>query len=241
MAGLPASAPAAASPSPQIIRATLRGAKRYWWLVLGLWSVISVGLAALIYLKVDPLYESESYLRVEDKRTIYEGPSNNNDLTIFLETLVQLIKSSNVLASAAVDPTVAVLPRIRQADDAVLELRKVLVVRTIPGTYLIAVSMASRDAAEAATIVNAVVESFLKANREWADGLTRAQINNLESYLADLKSQSDELENRWKELAKKGDVDNQVFQQNIAAQKGENNKGQAAAPGGGGSWMTIQE
>ncbi|WP_435022694.1 polysaccharide biosynthesis tyrosine autokinase (plasmid) [Tundrisphaera sp. TA3] len=214
--------------------------RRYWWLVLGLWSVLSVGLAALIYLKVQPLYESESYLRVEEKNSLYVG-NTNNDLSIFLETLVQLIKSSNVLQTAAVDPAVAVLPRIRQADDAVLELRKAINVRTIPGTYLISVSMASRDPGEAATIVNAVVDSFLKMNREWSDGLTQAQTERLETYLATLKAQSDELENRWKELAKKGDVDNQVFQQNLSTQKSDNGKGQAVAAPTSGSMMTIQE
>ena len=208
-----ASAPDApeAAPTSQILRVAVRGIRRYWWLVLGLWVLGSVGLGAAIFMKIEPFYESESYLRVDDKRDGLFAGTSNADLPLFLETLVQLIKSTNVLTAAGADPGVRDLPRIRATNDIVIELRKAISVRTIPGTYLIVVSMASRDPREASIIVNAVVKAFLKANREWSDSMTTKQITNLEIYFGELDSQSKELEDRWKELVRRGDGDGQVF------------------------------
>src|SRR4051794_36707772 len=91
LAGRPISGVPDVAPSPQILRITARGARRYWWLVLALWVVGSGGLAAGIYLRVRPLYESESLLRVEDRpQTLIESGRTEN-YTQFLDTLVQLI------------------------------------------------------------------------------------------------------------------------------------------------------
>ena len=61
----------------------------------------------------------------------------------FLQTQVQLITSPNVLTAAGTNPKVAALPRIQTAGDVVQELRKVITVGVVPGTYLIEVSMSS--------------------------------------------------------------------------------------------------
>ena len=236
----PAAQPAP-SPSPQILRTTMRGIRRYWWLVLGLWTLGSAGLAAVILMKVQPLYESESYIRVEEKpQTLYVGAANN-DLTILMETLVELIRGTNVLSAAVNDPTVMELPRIRNADDPVQELRKAISVRALPKTYLIAVSMSSRDPNEAFIVVNAVVRSFLKSNREWVDGLTLGQINQMEEYLELLNKQASELEVRWKELVKKGDADNQVFRDHQDnSERGDKEKS-PIRPANSRAMITIEE
>jgi succinoglycan biosynthesis transport protein ExoP len=207
----PASGVPDVAPSPQILRVTARGARRYWWLVLGLWLLGTGGLASAIYLKVQPLYESESYLRVDDKQSGLLEPGRQENYQQFLDTLVQLIKSSNVLDLAAKDPVVASLPRIQNCGDPILELRKLINVRTLPGTYLISVSMASANKDEAAIVVNAVVSAFLAVNNEWSEGLVTAQVRNLEDYLQTLKDQSSALAIRWKELASKGNIGPQVF------------------------------
>ena len=87
----------------------------------------------------------------------------------------------------------------------VLELRKVIQAKIVPNSYLIEVSMTSPAANECSVLVNAVVDAYIESNNEWSDGMTRMQIKNLEVYLGDLKSQSDEYERRWRDLVKPDD------------------------------------
>jgi capsular exopolysaccharide synthesis family protein len=203
-----------AAASPLSIKVALRGARRYWWLVLMLWIVGSVGIGAVIYLKVRPSYRAISLLRVDpSENDLYGVRTRGDSLDPFLQTQVQLITSPNVLTAAGTNPKAAVLSRIQTAGDVVQELRKAIQVTVIPGTYLIEVSMTSQSPYESATLVNAVVDAFMESNVEWSDGMTRTQIKNLETYLGDLRNQTDEMERRWKELAAQGDPDAQLVKE----------------------------
>ena len=201
-------AQAEAAPSPISIRVALRGARRYWWLILALWAVGSAGVGAAVYLKVKPQYRASSLLRVDPSGTDLYNLRGQENLDPFLQTQVQLITSPNVLTAAGTNPKAAVTERIQTAGDVVLELRKAIAVAILPGTYLIEVSMTSPSAAEAATLVNAVVDAFIDANLEWSDGMTRNQIETLSRYEADLRNQSDDLERRLKDLVAKGENGN---------------------------------
>ncbi len=192
------------APSPLSIRVALRAVKRYWWLVLALWVVGSAGIGAGIYLKVKPSYRATSLLRVSASETdLYNIRGQGEVIDQFLNTQVALITSANVLTAAGVNPKAAVLPRIQSAGDVVMELRKSIQVAIVPGTYLIDVSMSSTSAYEAATLVNAVVAAFTDSNGEWSVSMTSNQITSLESYQAELKNQSQELERRWKEYVQR--------------------------------------
>lgn len=199
----------ATPPSTLSMRIVMRGARRYWWLVLMLWLVGSASIGVGIYMYVKPSYRALSLLRVDPAVTnLYDLPrAGNESLDPFLQTQVQLITGPNVLTAAGTNPKAAVLERVQKAGDVVQELRKAVNVSVIPGTYLIEVAMTSPDSKEAATLVNAVVDAFMDANNEWSDGTTRVQIRNLEMYNAELRNQTDELVRRWKALAAKGDVD----------------------------------
>jgi succinoglycan biosynthesis transport protein ExoP len=189
------------------LRVVWRGARRYWWLVLILWMTCSSLIGTVVYLYVKPSYRALSLLRVDPAANDIFQARNAEPLDTFLKTQVELITSPNVLTAAGTNPKVALLERVQNAGDVVQELRKAVTVAVVPNTYLIEVSVTSPNPAEAATIVNAVVESFLEANSEWSDGMTRLQIKNLEQYNLDLKNQTDEIERKWKALASKGDVD----------------------------------
>ena len=192
------------APSPISIRVALRGARRYWWLVLALWAVGSAGIGAVIYKKVQPQFRAESLLRVEPSTKALYDASGTENIEAFLQTQVDLIKSANILTAAGTAPEAARLERIQTAGDVVLELRRAIIVAIRPGTYLIEVSMQSPSAIEAATLVNAVVRAFNESNVEWSNGQTRNQIKNLETYLGELKNQSTELERQWKDIVARG-------------------------------------
>ena len=134
------------APSPISLRVALRGARRYWWLVLSLWLVGSAGLGAVIWKNVRPQYRAESLLRVDpSSRDLLVAQASEN-LDAFLQTQVELIKSANILSAAGTDEHAARLERIQAAGDVVMELRKAIQVNIRPGTYLIEVSMTSPSA-----------------------------------------------------------------------------------------------
>ncbi len=190
--------------SPRVV---LRGLRRYWWQALLLWMVGSAALVALIQLKIKPDYEASSVLRVElaaqDLFTNRPTDSRNSEL----ETQVQLVTSANVLSAVTARPEIAAQPTVREAVDAEAALRKVLQVQIVPKTQLIRISAALSSPAEAAAVVNAVVDAFLEADAEWAAGMTRQQIENLETYQKKLQAKVEELEQDLLELAAKGNLD----------------------------------
>ncbi len=204
-----------AAASPLSLRVALRGARRYWWLVLMLWAVGSAGIGAGIYLKVKPSYKATSRLRVDPSSDNIYGIARTESLEAYQQTQSLLITSSNVLTNAAANPSAAIFPRIRKAGDAVQELAQNIVVGVIPNTYLIDVSMTSPDPAEAAALVNAVVKAFMEANVEWSTGATKLQIRKLEDYLDQLKGQSTAFEDKWKEVVKRGDNGSQIRQKEL--------------------------
>ena len=185
-------------------RLILRGLARYWWQVLIVWLIACGSLGGAIFLKLKPSYEAAALLRVEPGVTDLFGVlSARGDMLTFIETQVNLIRSTNVLAAATHDPRVAGLPRIRNARDATVELRDALGVAAVRETYLIRVSLRSESAAEAATIVSAVVDAYINANAEWADGMTVAQISKLEAAQRTLEAQAEEKRRRWRLLSMK--------------------------------------
>ena len=238
-----AGTPAASPPSPLSVQVVLRGARRYWWLVLMLWLVGSAAVGAAVYLNVKPTYRAASLLRVDPVISdLYGVRGTGEQHEVFMGTQVQLISSPSVLSVAALNPAVASLPRIRSALDPEQELRKVVVVGGVPGTYLLEVSMTSSDPHETAVIVNAVVDAFLDANENWSDGKTKAQIKNLENYKHDLEVQTKEAEDHWKELVKRGDLDNFVIQEaNKEAKEGPAGLDPKAGQNTARSSITIEQ
>ena len=207
----PPTAAGAIEPSRPVnlLRAAFRSVRRHWWQIPMLWALISGGLCYLIMTRINPVYESVSLLKVEpSSRGLFDaGAHASESFAPFLETQVQLVLSPNVLSATLANPKVAAQPTLRGAGDAESVLRAVLAVGVVQNSYLLRVSMKSTSSAECAVIVNAVVDVYLSAAAEWADGMTRAQIKSLESYQRELKAQADEKKEAWLALASKGNVD----------------------------------
>ena len=193
------------APSPISIRAVLRASRRYWWLILALWTVGSAGIGAAVYLKVRPMYRASSWLKVDPTVIDLYGMGRGGDEP-YMATHVALIKSASVLSAAAADPRAAALPRIQQAGDAIQELSRSIGVGVQGGTHIIEVSMMSESAGEAADLVNSVVDAFLAANRDWSGKSTQVQIEKLSRYKKDLedsiKAKADELRSKYGKVDK---------------------------------------
>ncbi len=120
---------------------------------------------ALAYSRVKPIYIAVSQIRVEpeDKPIFGGGGVPLGNFTEKLETEVAAVTSPPVISLAlAMHEDLRTLPQLRDAVDVEAELRQALLVRIVPRTHLIQVEMSSTSPVEAANIVNAVVEAYLK-------------------------------------------------------------------------------
>ena len=186
----------------------VRGSLRWWKQGLAAWVLASAGLCAAIQVFVKPSYEASSLLRVEPSGHELFGTAQatDNSYQNFMETQVQLITSSNVLGAAATGPAAAGMPTVRASEDPEAELRRKVQVKILPKSYLIEVATAFHSATEAAAVVNGVVDSYLAADVEWSDGMTKNQIKNLETYRSSLQAQVEERQKAWLELAARGNA-----------------------------------
>ncbi|CAN5913702.1 N/A [soil metagenome] len=174
------------SPSPEAAaeparvlgpRTAWRAVRRHWWQILLLWMAGSAAALALVHARVKPKYESFALLQVEATSPAPFGPSPTSGgpttATTLMETQVRLITTHDVLGAALKDETVANLPRMRQALDPISELRSELRTTIIPNSNLITVAMSSTDPWEAAKIINAVVDEYLRATKTRSDQQSR--------------------------------------------------------------------
>ena len=198
-------------PSPISFRAILRASRRYWWLILALWTVGTTGLGVAVYLRVRPVYRAVSFLKVDPSPIDLYGRSSSEGGEPYMKTHVELIKIPNVLSDAASKEKVMALARFRAPGiDPIQELTKIIQVRIVPDTYLIEVSMMSQSAVEAAIVVNAVVDSFLDMNRTWSSVSSNNQIAQLSTHLGklddDIKLTKDDLRIRAARMSKQAQI-----------------------------------
>ena len=146
----------------------MRGLSRHWWRITLCWLVLSAPLAYLIYALVEPTYDAVSLLRAEPTQApIYSQEVHGNpqmqEVKPYLQTQVSLIKSTAVLDAALANPAISNLPMVAQSKDPKAELKREMIVAIVgDNTYLIQVALGSRDPAEAAAIVNAVVDAYIE-------------------------------------------------------------------------------
>jgi polysaccharide biosynthesis transport protein len=174
--------------SPQVTpRILLRGLSRHWWRIMLFWLVVSAPLAYLIYEMVEPTFEASSLLRAEPTQMDIYGPTvrgNRTDGRPYLLTQVQLITSDSVLEAALAKPAINSLQMIRSSKDPRADLHEQMKVEIVGDhTYLIRVSLASRNPSEGAAIVNAVVDAYIDQHTRYHTNANRALKTNLETEL----------------------------------------------------------
>jgi len=159
--------------SPRInSRVILRGLKRHWWHILLLSLVVIVPVCYLIDRFIEQTYESYSILRVEPITPKLFSPlqqdfADSRSVGPYLQTQVTLITSGRVLKDVVTDPLVKNLPVIKESKDAEANLRKKLSVDIIDDAYLIRIALEMPDPEHAATIIDAVVKSYLDYTKEY--------------------------------------------------------------------------
>lgn len=204
-----ATTPASVQISPQGV---LRGLVRNWWKILLIWAAVSGPLVYLLYVQVQPTYEAYSTIRTQPvDRDLYGSTLNSSgsadSLERYIETQREFILNDRVLKPALAEPAVARLDFVRKSDTPLQDLKKVLQVTNSRHTYFIRVLFESTDPREAATIVNAVVSTFLRAYGEYQEGTNAKLKQRLEDYLKQLEAAKNQNEEELLKIVDHGLVD----------------------------------
>jgi capsular exopolysaccharide synthesis family protein len=173
--------------------------------------LLSALAAYLIYALVEPTYEAVSLLRAEPTTLeIYNGPLHGNpnmgEVRPYLQTQVQLMKSNKVLEPALSRSEISRLKMVRAWQDPKADLRDQLQVKIVDNTYVIQVALSSRDANEAAEIVNAVVDAYLEEHAVFQRSANKALKQTLDGERAKLESQIAATKEKLEALVKQGNV-----------------------------------
>ena len=201
----PSAAKARRITSPGILR---RLAGRLWQVLL-LWFTISVPVAFLIHLLVQPTYEAASLLRIEPGTINPFEPlesgaaASETRNSTYLKTQVGLITSAKVLNSAIADPLVVNLRTIRQAVDPKTDIQDKLKVNIVPDTNLIRIALELPNPEEAVTIVQAVVQSYLTQNVDYTRSANRDLTESLKQQLLKIATEIDLKRSMLKDQARR--------------------------------------
>jgi capsular exopolysaccharide synthesis family protein len=197
------------------LRVVWRAFRRHWWQAVFLWLAGSGGLMFLAYSKIQPTYDAFSQIRVDNSTmAIYKESQTPVDLSLLMESEASRITSPTVILAALTSHNeLTALPLLRGSPDTEADIRKALRVAVVPKTNRIQVEVSSTVPAEAADIVNAVVEAYLKIAHEAYDESTTQQIKVLEDKL---KEQVDLIVGQRKAVE---GLQNQVRQADVAADR----------------------
>jgi polysaccharide biosynthesis transport protein len=189
--------------NPKVI---LRGLSRHWWKILLLCLVVSAPLMTVIWFYIQPTYEASSMLRIEPASPELFGPLRGGEgrSVPYLQTQANLITSSGVLEPVVANPLVFSIPMIKRSEDPKTDLRRRLSVEIIDDANLIRVALESTEPADAATIVNAVVESYLTENKRYNRSGNKELRESLSKQLEKLQREINSNKDRLRELVKKG-------------------------------------
>jgi capsular polysaccharide biosynthesis protein len=173
-----------------------------WRQIVVVTLFVSSFAIVLIFQLVKPTYEALSTLRIEPstpeicgaiKSSMAAGP----DISPYMETQVNVITSDRVLSEAVSNPLVNKLPIITMSKDPKADLREQLAVDIVEGACMIRVALESSDANQAAMIVNAVVETYMRQNTEFNRSanitLQKSMENTLEELVQEIRQKRADL------------------------------------------------
>jgi succinoglycan biosynthesis transport protein ExoP len=171
--------------SPALVWHTWR---RWWPWCLPVGAALAVLGVALTWLSFKPMYEAQAWLQISAPEYFVfahnqSGAGAQSD--VFVRTQLALIESPVVLDRVVARPEIGKIAEIRTSLNPVKELSDQLDIESIDQSELYQVSFSASVAADAMTVVNAVLDEYVKVYEQ--EGQTRR-----EQITVELKSAKDE-------------------------------------------------
>ena len=154
---------AAQQDSELSIEGLLQIALRQRWVILGT-TILALVVAFVYILKATPIFTSKSRVYVEQSgpRIINEYEGVMTQSMNYLYTQAELLKSTPIIAEVVNDPQISRFKTFANVDNILTFLKKTLAVDVGKRDDIITISFDSPYPAEAAQLVNAMVDSYVR-------------------------------------------------------------------------------
>ncbi|QDT73332.1 polysaccharide biosynthesis tyrosine autokinase [Lacipirellula limnantheis] len=180
--------------TPALVLKVLRGR---WPVVIPLGLVLAAAAAAIVLLLYVPKYRASALIKIEAQPTFIAFAQDKVSATDdrYVQTQIELLRGPVVLGPA-LDwspqtkngqklPKLGELAEVKEQADPVDYLKRNLSVSQVGKSELFEVAFHSRSPDDAATVVNAVVMTYLEKNREKETDRSKLVISELEKESAD--------------------------------------------------------
>lgn len=166
--------------------------RRRWWLALGI-GLLFAGIAApAAWVTQTPRYSASALLRVspKEKSLVFDtSRTSGPDFSLYKNTQSQLVKSDFVLNAALRDQAAAALPEIKEQEDPIRWLSEEIRVDFPGDGELMRVSMSGDSAHAVATLVNSVVDAYLREVVDKEEEQQRKRKDELDTVYAEKETQ----------------------------------------------------
>jgi capsular exopolysaccharide synthesis family protein len=220
----------------------------YWRILLKRrWTVLSavvivVTLVAIASFRMAPVYEAVGRIAIYPESNLLNFKDSNSassedwDYTVSLDTQVKILQSDSLaletirklqLSQASSDPAQGSggMPVVAPALDSARETEMLgsfhggLRIATLPNTRMIEIRYTSTDPKRAATVVNALAETYIEENFKTKYQSTMQASEWLSSQLADLQRKVETSQEKLVQYQKENDILGIDEKQNIITQK----------------------
>ncbi len=197
----------------------LRMLMQYWrWLAAAVVAGIVLGLGSYEVLRrIVPRFDAAITYRVysspdssDDAAETAVGGAGKDEMEIFMETSVRLMRSDEILRRAIEERAVQETNWAKQffgSDgvtfdnaEALRRLRKIVHARRIPDTTLLVLQVGTRDRLDSVVIANAISEVFLDDDRARSGGNLRALAQQFEGRVRDLRKDMEAIDQKSEAL-----------------------------------------
>ena len=176
-------------PAAMDLMAYMHALRRHWLMALGIGLLCMAVVSPAVWFGIGARYTASAYLRVamQDKPIAFatdsQGVVDRDRFEIYKNTQQQMVMSRFVLMAALRKPEVARLSSVQQAQketDVVHWLEKYTSVNFPGKAEIMEVSVTRYDPSEAATLVRAVVDAYMKDVVENERDQKRSRLNELD-------------------------------------------------------------
>jgi polysaccharide biosynthesis transport protein len=181
-----------------------RAVCQWWKWVAPLGLVLSMAAGAIVWYLHVPMYEAEALVKIETEVPFiaFETGDFNHDGDRYVQTQIELLRGTVVLAPVLSRPEVAAIREIKEDFDPLKFLQKQLTVAQVGKSELYQVSYVSRSPQDAATVANLIIAEYLKMQDHEDKQRSRIVIDVLEKERLDRGVKVEQLRKRVVELAK---------------------------------------
>jgi capsular exopolysaccharide synthesis family protein len=175
--------------------------RKHWRWMIPVGMLLSfLGIVGILA-SFKPTYEARFRLEVDPSNYIVFNENSTKSTPEFVELQKAIMFSNSVLEKVVADKTVAAVPSIAKSRDPVQALKKEVKVTSAAGNRLVDVKFQHADPKIAASVVNTLVDEFLRSRRSIEQIRTSSQERNVSAALNKAETEVESAKQRVRDLS----------------------------------------